>query len=143
MRALKHMYEKTFWRLGDLVVINLLQHHVREHGNVQLGHETRIRDSHVPLLTLVDCDHCIFLHLSINFFHVPSIFFRAEFLQLKVEVNENIQSSFPFFRDTSTRSVRVRVDGEEQGQARSGQGRSAPEYLLGFFSSTIVTWSFQ
>lgn len=138
MKALKHMYEKILWWAGDLVVINLLQHHVHKHGSVQLGCETRTRDSHVPLLTLVDCDHYIFLHLSINCFHVWRIFFRAEFLQLKEEINENIQSSFPFFRDTSTKSVGVSVDGE-LGQARTGQGCSAPECLLGFFSSTIDT----
>lgn len=67
---------------------------------IQLGHETVARDPHVPLLLLMVCGHYTLLCLSTRYFHVQSIFFKVDFLQLKERANENVRSFFPFFRET-------------------------------------------
>lgn len=55
---------------------------------------------HVPVMLLMVCDHYTLLCLPTRCFHVQSIFFKVDFLQLKEGANENIWKSFPFFGET-------------------------------------------
>lgn len=147
-RASKDICDKRLWRPQDLVVVSLLQHHVLEHGDSQLGHEAETRDSHVPLPLLTVCDHCT-LCLSIRCFHAQSLFFRAEFLQLKEGANENIWSSFPFFRETNWfqhqgwSNCCWRRTGPSKSRRGTYSPRMSPEQLRWLFSSTTATRSCQ
>lgn len=99
LRLSKQVNDKRFGRPQDLVLINLMQHHVLEH--IQVGHETVTRDPHVALLLLMVCDHYTLPYLSTPYFHVQRILFKVDFLQHKEGANYKVWSFFSSFRETN------------------------------------------